>query len=187
MEELTYKELAELLVASGDLTIEEAEELLGGDIDDSNDQYASAEHQMRTGLNPYALRGQQELDTLGRLRAWSFKEITESLFSEMEKGVKGEEKPGHSYTSRHLSTGGNWVYSNNAAASTATGATQRGDNKGSSSTAPARDKSTQTDSHINYRAKVGNKDYTIKARNPKQKALLARAKQRLRGKASLSS
>lgn len=191
MEELTYKELAELLLTSGDLTVEEAEELMGGDIDDSDDAWKSDEHKMKTGQNPAADRADHALDQIGHGRMAA---ITASLYGDLDrcclenvnKAVAGAEKPGHAYVTRHMSTGGNWVYSGGPA-STASGATQRANNKGGGSTAPVRQKSTQTDSHINYRAKIGNKDYTIKARNPKQKALMAKAKQRLRGKSALSS
>ena len=191
MEELTYKELAELLVASGDLTVQEAEELMGGDIDDSDDSWKSDEHLMKTGQNPAAIHAQQEMEELGRSRMSAithslFADLDRNLLENIDKAVAGAEKPGHKYATRHLSTGGNWVYSGGPA-STASGATQRANNKGGGSTAPVREKSTQTDSHINYRAKVGNKDYTIKARNPRQHGLLAKTKQRLRGKATLSS
>lgn len=175
-EELNFKQLAELLLSTGDLSVEDAEELMGGDIDDSDDRYKSDEHLMATGGNPHQVRAEHELNNLATSR--SFATITESLL----KAV-GEPKPGAKYTARHMTSGGNWSYTY----STATGATQRSDNRTGGSTAPAKDKSTQTDSHINYRAKVGNKQYNIKAKGPRQKALLEKTKQRLRGKASLSS
>lgn len=175
-EELNFKQLAELLLSAGDLTVEEAEELMGGDIDDSNDRYASDEHLMATGGNPYQRNAEDALNAVAISR--SFAMLTEELF----KAV-GEPKPGAKYAARHMTAGGNWAYTY----STATGATQRSDNRAKTSTAPAKDKSTQTDSHLNFHAKIGNKDYKIKAKNPRQKALLEKTKQRMRGKSALSS
>lgn len=174
MEELSYKQLAELLLAHGELSIQEAEELMGGDIDDSNPEWESDDHLMKIGENPAALKAARSLDGIAEGR---MQKITRELFEDLEKSVGGK------YTSKHMTSGGNWSYTY----STGTGATQRSDNKGSKSTAPQKDKSTQTDSHINYRAHVGGKTYGIKAKNPRQKALLEKARQRLRGKAALSS
>lgn len=189
IEELNFKELAELLLTTGDITASEAEELMGGDLEDDN-AWGSDAHKMASGGNPAADRAKEELVSLANRRMWAAQADCpmQAMTNELFKTVAGAEKPGHAYTQRHLSTGGNWVYSNNASASTATGATQRADNRGSAkTTAPARDKSTQTDSHINYRAKVGNKDYKIKAKNPKQKALLEKIKQKSRGKTAISA
>lgn len=186
-EELNFKQLAELLISTGDLTVQDAEELLGGDIDDSDDTWSSDEHLMSTGQNPYQMHAKLELDYLANTRATAayrqeqagpFEALTESFL----KAV-GEPRANAKYSERHMTPGGNWSYTY----STATGATQRSDNKTGGSTAPAKDKSTQTDSHINYHAKVGNKNYTIKAKNPRQKALLEKTKQRMRGKSALSS
>jgi hypothetical protein len=176
IEELSFKQLAELLLSTGDLTVEEAEELMGGDIDDSYDQYATDEHLMATGGNPTQRKMEVELERLAERRSFA------TMTADLIKAV-GEPKAGAKYSARHMTPGGNWAYTY----STASGATQRSDNRAKTSTAPAKDKSTQTDSHLNFHAKIGNKDYTIKAKNPRQKALLEKTKQRMRGKSALSS
>lgn len=68
MEELTFKELAELMIAQGQLTVEEAEEFFGADLDDDDCAYESPGHQAATGYNPHAIKGEQQLRYLANER-----------------------------------------------------------------------------------------------------------------------
>lgn len=61
VEELSFKELAELMIAQGQLTVEEAEEFFGADLDDDDCAYESPGHQAATGYNPHAIQGEQQL------------------------------------------------------------------------------------------------------------------------------
>lgn len=120
-EALTVAELGELLVSTGELTVEEAEELLGADIDGDDEEWESDEHLMKVGVNPRGRQAERQLGYLAQTRMLAFLDppepdgpltaLTKAMLSgeSTEDVVKAFTKTPH-FGKKHLTAGGNWKY-----------------------------------------------------------------------------
>lgn len=120
-EALTVRELGEILVSTGELTIEEAEELLGADIDGDDEQWESDEHLMKVGVNPKERQAERQLGYLADRRMLAFLEpdgpltavtkgfLAKSFGPPSEELQKAFTETPH-YGKKHMTAGGNWKY-----------------------------------------------------------------------------
>lgn len=122
VEELTFTELAELMIKQGLLTVEEAEEWFGADLDDDDCAYEAPGHQAAVGFNPHALQGEQELRYLASSRSLAMMDVlydgpvtalTKATIAKDYEDVQKAPPPSGvepAYRGKHLTAGGNWKY-----------------------------------------------------------------------------
>lgn len=165
-EELTFKELAELMIAQGQLTVEEAEEWFGADLDDDDCAYEAPGHQAAAGFNPHALKAEQELKYLASSRMLSLEDLMydgpitaltkATIAADYEDVQKAPPPPGvaPAYKGKHMTAGGNWKY--NYARTTGSGKVAPGSPKRSTAKPGRKDTGTAVSN-----VSVGGKKYAV--------------------------
>jgi len=166
VEELSFKELAELMIAQGLLKVEEAEEWFGADLDDDDCAYEDPGHQAAAGYNPHALAGAQELRYLASTRSLAMLDtlydgpitalVKATIAKDYEDVQKAPPPPGvePAYRGKHLTAGGNWKY--NYSRTTGSGKVAPPSARRTTATPGRKDTGTAV-SHVS----VGGKQYAV--------------------------